>query len=94
MTDESRVIANRRQASIDRDFIRQEIPIGWARQYALLTYGNGTAWPVFGVCGHGEICLVIEVATRTEPSMHWQHPYPQVPIYCDQPGATLHAGIT
>jgi hypothetical protein len=72
----------------ERAKIQAAIPQGWVTHFMRLTYGFEAAAraggsPIFGVCGHGHVCLMIG---------NWLHPYP-VPFECDRPPATSHTGI-
>ena len=71
----------------ERDLINRTVPQGWADHFNLLTYGEAAARqskgsPMYGVCGHGHVCLL---------AGFWRHPYPQTPI-CDRVPEHTHSG--
>jgi hypothetical protein len=70
-----------------RRVIDQTVPDGWAHYFNLLTYGThaargvGDVSPMYGVCGHGRVCLLTN---------KWHHPYPLPP--CDKEPTMMHTG--
>lgn len=73
----------------ERDLIRRTVPRGWANHFVLLTYGpqaqrQAGDGPLFGVCGHGHVCLL---------AGFWRHPYPMFPPVCDREPERQHSGI-